>query len=350
MEKFGTIYINKTLPNEFCCFFINTLVLVDLLRILAGEADKANYIIYFIYIISAAYIAFHAFINRRIVYLIFLALIYLVLVFFSYGSNEELNNTILNGSAIFLARGIPSLYVGLYINMDNSFFKCLKKYYVLVFAYIIAFLLKHNTDSYTPNYMVFSYYILFMTGLLIFQLINKPNWKELILSIILFFMMFIYGARGSLVCLVMGILFYCIYKFHIFDSGKKIFISLCGVMLIIFAWVSNLYNRIIVYIAHLFPNSRTLILIMQGEFTTSDARSGISHDLINEINKNWLKLHGLYADRVIGAKSLGISGDISGCHAHNTAIEILYQFGGGYWMPNIIDFVYSYFNCFYACV
>ncbi len=74
--------------------------------------------------------------------------------------------------------------------------------------------------------------------------------------------------------------------------------------------------------------SRTLILLKNGNLFDLSNRNSYYEILIEEIKRNIILPHGLYADRVILNQNFSGSSAISGQYAHNLFFEILYQFGG----------------------
>jgi len=156
--------------------------------------------------------------------------------------------------------------------------------------------------------------ILFFIILLDDFLKNKKKYS-IIMGIPIIYIITIFGSRGAFACVGMYIL---VYLYRNFRFNREILKTLFFVLFFILLFIFR--NQIINIFASFLNNigiySRSVQLLLEGEFVSSDGRLDIYTQLINDIVNNPLAIRGVNAEY-----------NVVNIYAHNFIIEILYQFG-----------------------
>lgn len=189
---------------------------------------------------------------------------------------------------------------------------------VVIIGSTVSFFMTLN-KNYQKQYMVFSYNMLCHVVFLIMYYFERRNPVLLAVGILGFFTIVIAGCRGALICCILSIAIY--FMFRKIDINKKVFtIALLAVMIYI---LTVHFNEVISLIADFAENlkidSRTITQIKNGEFFEDSGRSVIKDRIVTKYN---LLGYGLYGDRVLG-----------GNYAHNFIVEIIAQFGYVFGVP-----------------
>lgn len=188
----------------------------------------------------------------------------------------------------------------------------LKFSYIIVIVSFLSYIILLDTNEH-PQYMVFSYNMLFHTIYLFINFIEKKSVFSGIISTIGVILIFVSGARGPIVIFIFTILLYSLLRKEKFE--KKI-INLCSVsILTIFVYFN--FNIILKYILNevqrIGINSRTLQIILSNDFLNTSGRDLIFFEQIKKVNFFGF---GLFGDRVI-----------SNTYSHNLLLEFLVQHG-----------------------
>lgn len=182
-----------------------------------------------------------------------------------------------------------------------------------VFCSLGSFLLMLLRDV-QPEYMSFSYNLLFGTIFSTIYFFEKKKAISLVAAIIGILLIFLAGARGPLACYIVSLVI-CFLMSKIAVS-KKIFLALLLVTLGLFCMV--LWEDILIALKNLVEalgiSSRTVDLLLSGEISSTSGRGEIQQLIIEGFT---LFGRGLYGDRVIGENH----------YAHNLIIELISQWG-----------------------
>ncbi len=179
----------------------------------------------------------------------------------------------------------------------------------------------------TEGYMALSYNLMPSALFYAFYGLQYKKWMYSISGIIIFFVTFVYGARGAVVCGCVAILIYMIIVF--IRSGSKItvrniafFTAMLSVMILVYVnW-----NSIILILSEQFDTSRTLSFITS-ENALSDSNRNITFAAIKSaIVESPILPNGLLADRFICAEAKNLVAGYSS-YPHNYIYEVIYQFG-----------------------
>ncbi|MCA6774910.1 hypothetical protein IGK15_001667 [Enterococcus sp. AZ045] len=163
--------------------------------------------------------------------------------------------------------------------------------------------------------MGFSYSTIFYFIFLINDFFFTKRISSLLFSLPIFLVIFAYGSRGALVCIL---------SFFLFRLTKNIFQKkhlLQSLMLILVIFVTYLnLNNILLFIQRIFHSlniqSRTLTLMLQNEIDYSAGRDVLYTTVIEAIKKDPLAIRGINADY-----------NLLGIYSHNILLELVYQFG-----------------------
>ena len=165
-----------------------------------------------------------------------------------------------------------------------------------------------------PEYMSFSYNLLFGTIFSTVYFFEKKKVLSLIAAIVGVLLIFLAGARGPLACYIFSLVI-CFLLSKI-SVSKKICLALLFITLGLICMV--LWEEILLglqgIVEALGISSRTVDLLLSGEISNTSGRGEIQQMIIEGFT---LFGRGLYGDRVVGENH----------YAHNLIIELISQWG-----------------------
>lgn len=172
--------------------------------------------------------------------------------------------------------------------------------------------------------LAFGYKMILPCLVFIYSYLKKRDILNLILSIVVFAMIFIGGSRGQLVCIAA---FFCLMLFRFYSLSNNIYkciiVSCLMVFFIIIALIGfqNIINLIGNLLESVGISSRTLDSLLSGDFTDDNSRFLIWERAINAIKNGGFFGYGVYGDRPI-ISSLHYAG-----YCHNIFLELMVNFG-----------------------
>lgn len=199
------------------------------------------------------------------------------------------------------------------INNFPLFIKVFKYFsYAVINASIITFFIGVLKDS-QPQYMVFSYNMLAQTCFMLFLYLKERKAIFLFTGIMGTLLIFFAGARGPIVILILSSLLY--YFFRRSNVFNKLLFLVSIVFLLAFGYIfkETLLKILNVISVNLYFDSRTIKLLLSGEFLDLSGRDILLDNIYKNLN---IFGHGLYGDRVI-----------NGVYSHNLLVEILFEYG-----------------------
>ena len=219
-----------------------------------------------------------------------------------------------NPAYLLFAFSLPAYVFMRYIkDYERMFEVC--RYFSLaaVFCSFGSFLLMILRNA-QPEYMSFSYNLLFGTIFSTVYFFEKKKVLSLIAAIVGVLLIFLAGARGPLACYIFSLII-CFLLSKITVS-KKICLILLFITLGLICMV--LWEELLLGMKNaveaLGISSRTVDLLINGEFFSDSSRSEIQLKIIDGFT---LLGKGLYGDRVVGENH----------YAHNLIIELISQWG-----------------------
>ena len=220
------------------------------------------------------------------------------------------------GNPVYLlfAFSLPGYVFMRYItDYERMFAVCQYFSLVTVFCSLGSFLLMIHRNA-QPEYMSFSYNLLFGTIFSTIYFFEKKKALSLIAAIVGVLLIFLAGARGPLACYIFSLVI-CFLMSKIAVS-KKICLALLFITLGLICMV--LWEDILIALKNVVEaigiSSRTVDLLLNGEFFSDSSRSEIQMKIIDSFT---LFGKGLYGDRVVGENH----------YAHNLIIELISQWG-----------------------
>ena len=292
--------------------YIVLAVLISYSLILIIPSFKVDVIILFLFIIFAYLITYLLYENNRI---------------FMFTNVLDLLN---NPLYILFFYSFTGYVLMRHIDDLKIFLGIFKIFSIVVVASSLIILLDGIRIGVLPQYMVFSYNMLSHTIFLFVLSREKRNFVYLIISLVGAVLIFVAGARGPIVILVLTIL---VYEALRKTSILRKIILFSSLLLMVFAFfaMKDLLINFVEYISiHLNFDSRTITYILTGRFFESSGRDDILLSLVDKIS---LFGSGLYSDRAF-----------SGFYAHNLFFEIILGFGlifGPILIVAIVIFVYK---------
>lgn len=170
-----------------------------------------------------------------------------------------------------------------------------------------------NDDA--PEYMTFSYNMLFSVTLLIILWIQKFSWPRMIIGVVGAVLIFIAGCRGALLGLLISVVAYDWFGGSTRTQKQRLsrmLLVLLGLLAIIF-W-RNILEAIASILDSLDISSRTIYLLLEDAFLEDSGRSQL---LDTAVQKFSVVGHGLYGDRLA----------LNGTYIHNVFVELVFDYG-----------------------
>ena len=306
----------------FLCFPSLNPAIGTITRFLLGESTKiSTYVIYMVYLLVMIYV-----LCRNIRRMSASTVGVTVFVALSFGVSIAVNpietymwtsirDLTANPIYLFLLFGFLGLILAQYIKDMELLCFWLDRFSLATVTlalvqYIIA--LSSNTS---PQYMVFSYNLLFPAAYLSLRCMTKYRLTKLIGMVVGGGLILIAGCRGALVCYLCAILMFVMFSSSISRNYKAI---LYVVMFVAIIFVSLYWNEMITELIKILNtmgiDSRTLTQLLNETFFDDSGRSDIQGTVIANMG---LFPKGLYYDRIVA----------NGSYAHNLMLELLLEYG-----------------------
>lgn len=320
---------NKQLKATLFCLFIYATIIVDIFRI-ANNAflhmgdgvttmfRNAFYIFLFL-LLLLSFVKDKGSQNKFVI----LCFIYAVAVLVTFIVNSEIELLIRNNVLMFFSRIAPGFIIADAVDDYNRVFKQVTKWRWLVLVYIVLFV-SVGMSSARYYYLYVGYNLLFPTLILLFAN-EKQQALDKMVAIAAILVILLFCARGTALVLIPAVvLFYAVQVFRIGNTYKKFIVI--GIMILIGVLLLVFLDDIFEYLYKLFPGSRTLFYIMNGNIMNSSGRDSYYSAGIEELLDHPFKVRGILGDRYFYGQRLGIQ-DFEGAFAHNVILEVMLQFG-----------------------
>lgn len=228
---------------------------------------------------------------------------------------------------------LPSFIYSLSLREFRIFKETMKKasYIVLVFGLVLGGLIFLGRVSVGAYSMSLSYYMLLPVIVFLDELFNRFSFKPLTFSILPLIVILALGSRGAVLCIIV-FLGLKLLRPHGKGIHKKIIMGLgiFGACLIAYIYSNAIANKIYYLLLRCGIRSRTLLLFLQGNISSSSGRERIFQRLISAISERPIIGLGIGGDRIFSGSS----------YAHNLFLELIVDFGV------IIGGAVSLFICF----
>lgn len=323
---------------SFLAFYLNIDMLEDLassvyMLVLREEAPYIfNIVLDVIGLVILAFIVLRKkSVNRYFFYIALTEiLLYIISVVITPDITRILGTSIVRGILYVL---IP-IYLFTLIDDVDKLFDAFVPYVLIGLIYALIQIPLRSVSFVTDtHYMDFTYnsLIALMMALGIFLFgcgIGKDNRKNkiwyLIVAVVIFAINFVFGGRGVILCAAVAIL---IWLYFAKANRKVLYFS---IVIIIAVVLMLSFDELINMLAGLFPRSRTIVRILNGNFinTTTSVRMKSWTYIISELKNNPFSIRGFLSDRIYLARYLNADSEsLYGSYAHNILLEILFQFG-----------------------
>lgn len=215
---------------------------------------------------------------------------------------------------LFLAT-FPAFLISAHVTDTKQLAQCFEKFSYAVIVLALAQFVTAKLHGTAPEYMTFSYNILFHVAFLCNLTIQQPSWRKGCFAVVGAFLVTFAGCRGALLGLIVAVGIY--YLFGTEKAARIIFYrafglaALCGTVM--FFW-EKLLSMAAAFLQQLGINSRTMQMMLLENFWDSSGRAYYYQKTVDSLN---LLGHGLYGDRVL----------LRGHYVHSIALEILLDYG-----------------------
>ena len=306
----------------FLCFPSLNSAIGSITKFFFGaQFELGTYAIYAIYFLVMMYVLYKNI--RRISISTFAITVFMIISFMlSISLNPitpyvwtSFGDIVENPIYLFLLYGFLGLYLAQYLKDMGLLCSYLDKF---TLATIILALLQYMIalqSALSPQYMVFSYNLLFPTAYFSLRCMSNFGLKRLFGTAIGVGLILIAGCRGALVCYLIAILLYVIFSGGVLRIQKAVSILL---LLLAIAGISTFWDEILGTAIKLLESmnidSRTLTMLSEQSFFDDSGRSAIQKTIMDNIG---FLPKGLYYDRIAA----------NGSYAHNLFLELAIQYG-----------------------
>ena len=220
-----------------------------------------------------------------------------------------------NPMYLFLFYGFLGLYLAQYLKDMDLLCSYLDKFTLAtILLALVQYIIALQSDL-SPQYMVFSYNLLFSAAYFSLRCMSNFGLKRLFGTAIGVGLILIAGCRGALVCYLVAILLYVIFSGGVFRIRKvvSILLLLLAIVVISIFW-DEILDVAIKLLESMNIDSRTLTMLSEQSFFDDSGRSDIQKTIMDNIG---FLPKGLYYDRIVA----------DGSYAHNLFLELAIQYG-----------------------
>lgn len=306
----------------FLCFpSLNSAIGSITKSFFGAQLKLGTYVIYAIYFLVMLYVLYKNI--RRISISTFVITVFMIISFMlSIALNAvtqyvwtSFGNIMGNPMYLFLFYGFLGVYLAQYLKDMDLLCSYLDKFTLAtIILALVQYIIAWQSDL-SPQYMVFSYNLLFPTAYYSLRCMSNFSFKRLFGAAIGFGLILIAGCRGALVCYLIAILLYVIFSGGVFRIQKTLSILLLLLAIVV---ISIFWNEILGVAIKLLESmnidSRTLTMLSEQSFFDDSGRSAIQKTIMDNIG---ILPKGLYYDRIVA----------DGSYAHNLFLELAIQYG-----------------------
>lgn len=193
---------------------------------------------------------------------------------------------------------------------------------IYVFLFMIA---PHDLSTGVAYSMSFSYNLLLpaMACVISFYVLREKSFFCLIIFIIALLGIVAYGSRGTILCIGIGAIYIVFFLKRDISIRNKAIKLICIIALLILLYF---FNDIITFLASIFSESRTLLMLQNNNIFSDSGR-----DIYAELAKTTLEespfhIFGLGGDTYYYSNNMGTEMNL-GNHSHNLFRELLVSYG-----------------------
>ncbi|MBR5478624.1 MAG: O-antigen ligase family protein, partial [Clostridia bacterium] len=198
----------------------------------------------------------------------------------------------------------------------------LKASYYMIPLYVFAIML---ADYYKieVGYMVLSYALLPFVLVVMQDMFRKTTRKNLIFFLIGLITIILKGARGALLCIIVGVILNTLFSVN----GKKRYFSFILLTVVAVFLATPMYNDALLDLSSFLQehdiSSRTITKLANDEIQDDNGRSSFAGAAVDWIKKAPVIGYGLCGDRVLIGRTLNTKPN----YPHNLLLELMMHLG-----------------------
>lgn len=246
-------------------------------------------------------------------------------------ASDRLTALAIESLLLLIPRLFPMLYIGLTIDSWEKLVNVINRLCLIASVYaLICIIHATNRLELNPLASIHNKYMLISNNLTIPLLMSlltfiiTRKWFSLICSVLPMVFIILYGSRGALARVLVAVIVFLIMQYY-HNYRKKVVIGL-SIFVSVFALLIVFSKQIATILLSVFPYSRTILMISNGNFLFFDDRMQHLEGIFIELSRAPFAVRGFFADSLINAIHLNRGLD-SGLYAHNLFIEYLADFG-----------------------
>lgn len=217
---------------------------------------------------------------------------------------------------VFLFLTLPAVFVAMNIVDIDILLSVLEKWSIaIIILYFFQYLVVVIKDLKEPQYMVYSYNMLFSAVLLFILALSESRIYRWVLSIVGLLLIFITGARGAFIS---GIASIIVCVLFLMRKNKKMLLILLLLAVTVIPILFINFNNILLWLAEVLESygieSRTINSILNESFLYESGRDSIRTELYSNLN---ILGHGFAGEKVI----------TNGRYSHNLFLSLICDCG-----------------------
>lgn len=312
--------------NYIVAFFLYATLIVDVYRKMIGVSVET--VRNLVYILSLVLILWDAIRTNRIVHMAMIFIVMSLLYFFSSMVYPNHGPVYFSAWMLFVSRLWPAYYIGRYTDDWQGVSRCVRKFIWIALIYALVALTSGLFEASGENstYATIAANLFYITWISFYDSFQSRRLVSIVICLVCFVPVLFLGTRASMFGALLAIMLFWGRKISRGSAQKKALsyaFLIIGSIIVIVSW-----GAFSDYLFDMFPNSRTLTYLRNGELFDDSGRSESFYSkMIGVLDDNPLKMYGLVGNQIFQAGENTSMNAILSSFAHNVYLELCMNFG-----------------------
>jgi len=299
--------------------YLYSLIIVDLCRKLTGSnVDSIRNLVYIFFFVL---LLLDMYKSKHLKPMLSIAILTLIIFGFSMLLNPGYSEIYSSSVILFISRLWPAFYIGRYTEDWDALSKWTLLFSPIALVYAVSLFIVPDLAG-GEAYATIASNLAFVTLISLFACIHHKWLIVLPIVLICLVPVFFYGTRAFFVGVFVSMFLAYLIKMKK-KSRKKSFVWL----FIVFMIFIILGDVILELLYEWFPNSRTLGIMVKGEFMNDSNRSDFYEKILAYLIENPFSMLGLIGDRIYLSGPYDSTDTILSMFSHNCCLELCMNFG-----------------------
>lgn len=312
--------------NYTVTFFLYATLIVDLYRKMIGV--NVTIVRNVVYIGCLSLILMDANKHKHLPHMLLvggvMSLLYWISSFIYPGHNQIYFSAWL----MFVSRLWPAYYIGRYTDDWAGVSHCVRKFILIALVYaLISFSFSvFDASGSNSTYATIAANLFYIVWIAFYDSFKSHKTLPIIICLVCFIPILFMGTRAGMFGALLALVLYFGRVIKRSNAQKKaLYYMLLFIGAIVITFTFGLLSQ---YLLDLFPNSRTLNILIKGDILNDSNRSeGFYSKMYASFEQYPLKMYGLVGNQIYTAGTNASADDILSSFAHNVYLEICMNFG-----------------------